>query len=228
MRAHLKELDAKKPVVYVGDLNVAHRDEDIWNVTASRIKKSAGTTPQEREAFGVMLEENKLVDAFRFFHEGATGWFSYWSVRAGNRPFNKGLRLDYTLASRRLFDGGSDGVEVVDAFILDEYQGSDHSPVGIPLAVPCPIPFFECQSAFVAEHWARPRDGPAAPREALVPQPLDDAGHRVGDVVDPVVADLRDEVAAGLPSVRAALKQVNSHRRAHLFRPSLPENGPKR
>ena len=101
MRAHLKELDAKKPVVYVGDLNVAHRDEDIWNVTASHIKKSAGTTPQEREAFGVMLEENKLVDAFRFFHEGATGWFSYWSVRAGNRPFNKGLRLDYTLASRR-------------------------------------------------------------------------------------------------------------------------------
>ncbi len=135
MRAHLKELDAKKPVVYVGDLNVAHRDEDIWNVTASHIKKSAGTTPQEREAFGVMLEENELVDAFRFFHEGATGWFSYWSVRAGNRPFNKGLRLDYTLASRRLFDGGSDGVEVVDAFILDEYQGSDHCPVGITLAV---------------------------------------------------------------------------------------------
>ena len=128
MRAHLKELDAKKPVVYVGDLNVAHRDEDIWNVTASHIKKSAGTTPQEREAFGVMLEENKLVDAFRFFHEGATGWFSYWSVRAGNRPFNKGLRLDYTLASRRLFDGGSDGVEVVDAFILDEYQGSTTVP----------------------------------------------------------------------------------------------------
>ena len=121
--------------MYVGDLNVAHRDEDIWNVTASHIKKSAGTTPQEREAFGVMLEENELVDAFRFFHEGATGWFSYWSVRAGNRPFNKGLRLDYTLASRRLFDGGSDGVEVVDAFILDEYQGSDHCPVGITLAV---------------------------------------------------------------------------------------------
>ena len=61
--------------------------------------------------------------------EGATGWFSYWSVRAGNRPFNKGLRLDYTLASRRLFDGGSDGVEVVDAFfILDEYQGSTTVP----------------------------------------------------------------------------------------------------
>ncbi len=72
------------------------------------------------------------------------------------------------------------------------------------------------------------REGSAAPREALVPQPLDDAGHGVGDVEDPVVADLGDEVAAGLPSVRAALKQVNSHRRAHLFRPSLPENGPKR
>ena len=135
MRAYLKELDAKKPVLYVGDLNVAHRDEDIWNVTASHIKKSAGTTPQERAAFGVMLEENELRDAFTFFHEGATGWFSYWSVRAGNRPFNKGLRLDYTLASRRLFDGGSDGVEVVDAFILDACEGSDHCPVGISLAL---------------------------------------------------------------------------------------------
>lgn len=135
MRAYLKELDAKKPVLYVGDLNVAHRDEDIWNVTASHIKKSAGTTPQERAAFGVMLEENELRDAFTFFHEGATGWFSYWSVRAGNRPFNKGLRLDYTLASRRLFDGGSDGVEVVDAFILDTCEGSDHCPVGISLAL---------------------------------------------------------------------------------------------
>ena len=135
MRAYLKELDAKKPVLYVGDLNVAHRDEDIWNVTASHIKKSAGTTPQERAAFGVMLEENELRDAFTFFHEGATGWFSYWSVRAGNRPFNKGLRLDYTLASRRLFDGGSDGVEVVDAFILDKCEGSDHCPVGISLAL---------------------------------------------------------------------------------------------
>ena len=53
-----------------------------------------------------MLEENKLVDAFRFFHEGATGWFSYWSVRAGNRPFNKGFttrlhaRLETTLRRR--------------------------------------------------------------------------------------------------------------------------------
>jgi len=135
MRAHLKELDAKKPVVYMGDLNVAHLDSDIWNVSASHIKKSAGTTPQEREAFGVMLEENDLRDAFRHFHGDAVGWFSYWSVRAGNRPFNKGLRLDYTLASKRVFDGGADGVEVVDAFILDKVLGSDHAPVGVTLAL---------------------------------------------------------------------------------------------
>lgn len=135
MRAHLKELDAKKPVVYMGDLNVAHLDSDIWNVGASHIKKSAGTTPQEREAFGVMLEENDLRDAFRHFHGDAVGWFSYWSVRAGNRPFNKGLRLDYTLASKRVFDGGADGVEVVDAFILDKVLGSDHAPVGVTLAL---------------------------------------------------------------------------------------------
>lgn len=135
MKAHLKALDAKKPVIYIGDLNVAHLDADIWNVTASHIKKSAGTTPQERGAFGVMLEENGLHDSFRFFHGDAAGWFSYWSVRAGNRPFNKGLRLDYAVASKRLFDGGDGGVEVVDAFILDQVTGSDHAPVGITLAI---------------------------------------------------------------------------------------------
>ena len=135
MRAHLKKLDAKKPVVYIGDLNVAHLDIDIWNVTAPHVKKSAGTTPQEREAFGLMLSENNLCDAFRFFHGDATGCFSYWSVRAGNRPFNKGLRLDYAVASKRIFEnGGCDGVEVIDAFILDDVVGSDHAPVGITLA----------------------------------------------------------------------------------------------
>lgn len=133
MRAHLSRLESKKPVVYVGDLNVAHLDSDIWNVGAPHIKKSAGTTPQEREAFGEMLEKNNLVDAFRHFHPDATGWFSFWSQRAGNRPVNKGLRLDYTLASAKLF--GSSGLRVVDAFILDKVNGSDHAPVGITLAL---------------------------------------------------------------------------------------------
>jgi len=134
MRAHLAELDAKKPVIYLGDLNVAHLDEDIWNVGAAHIKKSAGTTPQERKAFGVMLEENNLHDAFRFLHKDVKGWFSYWSVRAGNRPYNKGLRLDYTLASKRMFDATSD-VSIADSFILDKITGSDHAPVGITLTL---------------------------------------------------------------------------------------------
>jgi exodeoxyribonuclease III len=135
MRAHLAHLESKgKPVLYIGDLNVAHLDADIWNVGAPHIKKSAGTTPRERETFGVMLEKNAFVDAFRKFHADATGWFSFWSQRAGNRPVNKGLRLDYTLASQSLF--GESELRVVDAFILDKVMGSDHAPVGMTLALP--------------------------------------------------------------------------------------------
>ena len=139
MRAHLAHLESKgKPVLYLGDLNVAHLDADIWNVGAPHIKKSAGTTPRERETFGVMLEKNALVDAFRKFHPDATGWFTFWSQRAGNRPVNKGLRLDYTLASKSLFDEpeGTSKLLVVDAFILDKVMGSDHAPVGMVLALP--------------------------------------------------------------------------------------------
>lgn len=108
------------------------------NVTAKHIPKSAGTTPQERAAFGELLKECKMVDAFRHFHPDATGCFSYWSGRAGNRPWNRGLRLDYIAASERLVAAGAAGVRVHDAFILDQEipaERSDHAPVGIVLAL---------------------------------------------------------------------------------------------
>ena len=84
MLAHLQKLEATAPCVLFGDLNVAHLDADIWNVGAKHLVKSAGTTPQERAAFGKLLDAG-YVDAFRHLHPDATGCFSYWSTRSG-RP----------------------------------------------------------------------------------------------------------------------------------------------
>lgn len=140
LRSYLQDLDSRKPVVLLGDLNVAHLDADIWNVTAKHIPKSAGTTPQERAAFGQLLETCKMADAFRHFHPEATGCFTYWSMRAGNKPVNRGLRLDYCAASSRIMPplvgdgGGVTEVEVCDAFMV-EAEASDHCPVGITLAI---------------------------------------------------------------------------------------------
>ncbi len=87
MRAHVAWLRAStgKPVVLGGDLNVAFRDCDIWNVTAKHIKKSAGCTPEERAAFAQLCADAALVDSFAAAHPEATGVFTYWSQRAGNR-----------------------------------------------------------------------------------------------------------------------------------------------
>jgi exonuclease III len=86
-----------------------------------------------------------LRDTFRAFHENATGWFTYWSGRVGNRPKNRGLRLDYFLASARAFacEGSGSGsgspvnVEVLDGYILDRLTvgASDHAPLGVTLAL---------------------------------------------------------------------------------------------
>lgn len=85
MRAHLTTLAATKPVVYGGDLNVAHLDADIWNPTAKHIPKSAGTSPAERAAFGELLATCDMADTFRARHPDAVGCFTFWSTRAGNR-----------------------------------------------------------------------------------------------------------------------------------------------
>ena len=136
LRAHVAFLSAKgKPVVLGGDLNVAYRDQDIYNVTAPHIKKSAGCTPQERAAFGQLCSETSLVDSLVHIHPGATGAFSYWSQRAGNRPFNRGLRLDYWLVSSNMADGQAAGPKLHDAFLCpDATPGvSDHCPVGVTI-----------------------------------------------------------------------------------------------
>ena len=119
------ELSKEKSLIVAGDLNVARRDVDIWNVDAPHIPKLAGTTPQERGSFEKrLLGETGLVDVFADLHPDKTGWFSYWSVKAGNKPKNRGLRLDYVLTDAK--------VKTLDAFILPEYAPhGDHCPVGL-------------------------------------------------------------------------------------------------
>ena len=109
-RAYLDSLDARKPVVFGGDLNVGRLDRDIYNVSAPHVKKSAGLTPRERNSFESLLSSGGFAadgyaDTFRAFHPEANGWFTYWSGRVGNRPKNRGLRLDYFVASARMCPG---------------------------------------------------------------------------------------------------------------------------
>jgi len=138
MNDYLAALDALKPVVYIGDLNVAHQDRDIWNCGAPHVPKSAGTSPEERAAFPRLLERG-FSDSFRHFHPEADGCFTYWSQRANNRPVNKGLRIDYAVVSKRLLPGEApaSGPKIFDAFHLDrECVGlSDHCAVGVTLAL---------------------------------------------------------------------------------------------
>ncbi len=120
---------------------MGHLDDDIYNKDAPHTKKQCGLTPEERASWGETLRTCGLVDTFRAFHPNATGWYSYWSGRAGNKPKNRGLRLDYFAASERMMgvDGKAEAgaVKVVDSFILDKLvaEASDHAPVGITLAL---------------------------------------------------------------------------------------------
>ena len=137
----------RRPVLYVGDLNVAHEDIDFFNPEEKRMEKQAGTTPLERSRFGDLLEGAGLVDPFRERHPDARGCYTYWSMRAGNRPWNRGLRLDYTLGSRSLrpitFDGPvtdeewrtHDGAMCFDTYIAHDCMGSDHAPVVVDILV---------------------------------------------------------------------------------------------
>jgi len=137
LRERLTRMATQKSVLLIGDLNVAHLDTDIWNVEAPHVPKSAGTTPQERESFGQLLEAG-FVDGFRKMHPEALGAFTYWSVRAGNRGRNRGLRLDYAVVSRDMVDmveGAGDSVQLVDAFHIADLASGDHCAVGALVAM---------------------------------------------------------------------------------------------
>ena len=121
-RAYLQQLDAVKPVVVCGDLNVAHREIDLKNPKTNR--KNAGFTDEERAKFGQLLEAG-FTDTFRHFYPDAEGVYSWWSYRFKAREKNAGWRIDYFLVSDRLQPG------LRQAAIHNEVYGSDHCPVEV-------------------------------------------------------------------------------------------------
>ena len=119
--AHLNRLNQSKPVVYCGDLNVAHNDIDIKNPSSNR--RNAGFTDEERNRFSILLE-NGYADTFRTLYP-ETVKYSWWSYRFKARERNAGWRIDHFVVSQRFMD------RVKDAMIFDEQTGSDHCPVGL-------------------------------------------------------------------------------------------------
>ena len=123
LRAYLLELDGKKPVVYCGDLNVAHQEMDLKNPKTNR--QNPGFSNQERAKMTRLLESG-FADTFRTLHpEEVT--YSWWSYRFHAREKNAGWRIDYFIVSRRLLP------RVTDAAIRTEVYGSDHCPVVLQL-----------------------------------------------------------------------------------------------
>jgi exodeoxyribonuclease III len=121
--AYLKKLERKKPVIFCGDLNVAHQEIDLANPKANL--KNHGFTPEERAGFTTFVEAG-FVDSFREFERGG-GHYTWWSQMPGVRARNIGWRLDYFLLSRALRP------RLVRAAILKDVLGSDHCPVVIEI-----------------------------------------------------------------------------------------------
>ena len=129
------ETEGNKPVIWLGDLNVAHNEKDTWNEGAKHLAKSAGTTAEERASFDVQMGAG-FVDVFRSLHPDARGHYSYWSQRAGNREPNKGLRLDYFICSKGLMEDGDDDMAIVrDSFMIPDALGSDHCPIVLEIEI---------------------------------------------------------------------------------------------
>lgn len=123
-RGYLKGLEEKKPVVFCGDLNVAHQEIDLKNPKSNR--KNAGFTDQERGKFTELLEAG-FVDTYRYFYPDQEGVYSWWSYRFKAREKNAGWRIDYFCVSEALKD------RLEGAKIHTEVMGSDHCPVEVQI-----------------------------------------------------------------------------------------------
>jgi len=123
-RQYLVNLDAKKPVIVCGDMNVAHEEIDLKNPKTNR--KNAGFTDEEREKFTTLLESG-FTDTFRHLHPDQKDIYSWWSYRFHAREKNAGWRIDYFVVSNRLAD------KIKSANIHADIFGSDHCPVELVL-----------------------------------------------------------------------------------------------
>ena len=125
-RGYVTKLDAVKPVILCGDLNVAHQEIDLKNPASNR--GSAGFSDEERACFSKLLESG-FTDTFRHQNPTATGMYSWWSYRFRARENNAGWRIDYFVVSDRLRD------HIIDTPIYTQITGSDHCPVGLELNI---------------------------------------------------------------------------------------------
>ena len=122
--AYLKGLENSKPVIFCGDLNVAHQEIDLKNPKTNR--RNAGFTDEERGKFSSLLEAG-FIDTFRYFYPDMKDAYSWWSYRFHAREKNAGWRIDYFIVSECLKD------RLADARIHTEIYGSDHCPVELIL-----------------------------------------------------------------------------------------------
>lgn len=126
MRSFLDSLREKKPIIYCGDLNVAHKEIDLKNPSTNR--RNAGFTDEEREKMTQLLD-NGYVDTFRHFYPELEEEYTWWSYLTKARERNAGWRIDYFIASEDIKDA------LVDATIHQDILGSDHCPVGLSLDI---------------------------------------------------------------------------------------------
>ena len=124
--SYLDRLKKKKPVVFCGDLNVAHQEIDLKNPKANR--KNAGFTDEEREKFSEILKHG-YIDTFRYFYPDTEQVYSWWSYRFKAREKNAGWRIDYFVVSEDLKD------KLQDARIYTDVYGSDHCPVELEISL---------------------------------------------------------------------------------------------
>jgi exodeoxyribonuclease-3 len=123
-REYVLSLDKKKPVIYCGDLNVAHREIDLKNPKTNT--QNPGFTPEEREKMTTILDCG-FTDTFRYFYPDKADAYSWWSYRMKARERNVGWRIDYFITSKRLDE------KLADAKIHPEIFGSDHCPVELDI-----------------------------------------------------------------------------------------------
>ena len=124
IREYLKKLDLVKPVIYCGDLNVAHNEIDLKNPSSNH--HNAGFTDQERGKMTELLSSG-FTDTYRYKYPDVTGKYTWWSYMFHAREKNAGWRIDYFIVSNRIAD------KIVDAKIHNEIMGSDHCPIELDI-----------------------------------------------------------------------------------------------
>ncbi|KAL9644046.1 hypothetical protein ABK040_005514 [Willaertia magna] len=123
---YLEKLEKKKPVIWTGDLNVALTEIDVYDPVGR--ENSAGFTKEERESTPIVKKSNPpFIDTFRYFHKDEKSKFTYYGYKGNKREKKMGWRIDYFIVSEVLRE------RLVDSYILDEYYGSDHVPIGLIL-----------------------------------------------------------------------------------------------